>query len=61
MTVGHNVTLTLDLTILFLGDIIYWNLALQVGGELDYLHLSPASLQRRVLRVELKVTQCPGV
>jgi hypothetical protein len=44
-----NMTLTLDWTILFLRDIyiyIYGDLAFQVGGGLEYLHLSPASHKR---------------
>jgi hypothetical protein len=52
LTVGCNFTLTLDWTILFLRDIyiyiyIYGDLALQVGGGLEYLHRSPVSCKRR--------------
>jgi hypothetical protein len=46
LTVGRNVTLTLDWTIMFLRD-IYGDLAFQVGGGLEYLHRSPASRKRR--------------
>jgi hypothetical protein len=40
---------------------IYGDLSLQVRGGLEYLHCSPASHQRRVVRDDLKGTQCPGV
>jgi hypothetical protein len=44
-------TLTLDWTILFLKDIY-------IRGGLEYLHRSPASRKRRVLRDDLKGIQC---
>jgi hypothetical protein len=48
LAVGRNVTLTFDFDI----D--------QVGGGLEYLHRSYASCKRRVLKDDVKLTQCPG-
>jgi hypothetical protein len=36
-------------------------LSLQVGGGLEYLHRSPASCKKRVVRDDVKGTQCPGL
>jgi hypothetical protein len=40
---------------------IYEDLALQVGGWLEYLHRSLASRKRRIVRDGVKGTECLGV
>jgi hypothetical protein len=62
LTFDFDIDLTLDWTILFLKAIyIYRDLSLQVGKGLQYLHRSPASSKGRVIRDDVKGTQCPRV
>jgi hypothetical protein len=40
---------------------IFGDLSLQVGGGLEYLHHSPASCKKPVVREDIMGTQSPGV